>query len=202
LNVGNKVDYMIQSKPKEFQEIVSFSKYKEKGTNWERINKEVSKKESYLLIPIRFRFDSETYITALCCDEKIIAPHSFEVLPYFSKEEAKILALYMNSILYWIQVIKVKKGTTGAWINVLQSDLALIDIIDIKKLKDNEREKLMKLLDELKDIEIDSISVQIREEKWYRVKLDRTILKVLGFNEKESKDIINELYPLILDEIC
>ncbi|ODS35828.1 hypothetical protein BEH94_05585 [Candidatus Altiarchaeales archaeon WOR_SM1_SCG] len=177
--------------------------HKGKDIHWERINKEVSKKESHILIPKRFRFNSdETSVTALHCDEKIIAPHSFEVLPSVSKEESIILSLYMNSVLYWIQLLKVKEETTGSWIDISQSDLTLVDLLDIKKLKDDEKQKLIKLLDELKDVEFDPICKQIRDKKDYRIKIDKAILKVLGFHEKESNNIINELYSIILDEIC
>ncbi|PKP59141.1 MAG: hypothetical protein CVT88_06200 [Candidatus Altiarchaeales archaeon HGW-Altiarchaeales-1] len=203
LYVKDKIDYMIRAKPEDIQEIIDSSKYKGKDISWENINKEINKKESHILIPNRFRFNSdETYVTAICCDEKIIAPHSFEVLPYIGKEEAKILCLYMNSILYWIQLLKIKKETTGSWMGVSQSDLVLMDIIDSEKLKDSEKKELMELLDELEDLEFDPIHVQIRDKKDYRLKLDKTILKVAGFNENDLNKIIEDIYPVILDEIC
>jgi len=42
---------------------------------------------------------------------------------------------------------------------------------------------------------------QLRGRFWARVEMDRAILKVLGFNEQETNQILDYLYPALTKEI-
>ena len=42
---------------------------------------------------------------------------------------------------------------------------------------------------------------QLRGRFWARVEIDRAILKVLGFNEQETNQILDYLYPALTKEI-
>lgn len=116
-------------------------------------------------------------------------------------EEAKILTLWFNSTLNLLQIYLQRIETRGAWMeinkeminNFVLPNLTLIDI--------NQKRNLLALFEESKKIKFPSIMDQLKNNFSTRIKIDKEILKMLGFEEKQADNLIGDLYPELYQEI-
>jgi hypothetical protein len=69
------------------------------------------------------------------------------------------------------------------------------------ELSQTQREELMNLFREMGAAELPSILTQLEYKHPLRLKLDIAILKILGYDETEAIKILNQLYPLLVEEI-
>lgn len=201
LEIGKICDYFVLNEFKGFDMVLSTSKWKGKKLDWNYIHKKTKGKYSYLAIPHRYRLSSpNTYQTVAYHENKFICPHAFTIFTIDNKDTCKILSLYLNSIIFITQLISNKKETTGGFTEIMGNDLINMKIIDVTKLSRQEIDKLVKLFDHLKLVDFPSINKQLSVKFNERIELDRAILKVLGFSEKDADYWINELYKIVVNE--
>ncbi|MEM3703748.1 MAG: hypothetical protein QXX79_04970, partial [Candidatus Bathyarchaeia archaeon] len=62
-------------------------------------------------------------------------------------------------------------------------------------------QELLNLFSTVKDVEFPCVLEQLRGRFWARVEIDKAILKVLGFNETETNQLLDYLYPALAKEI-
>jgi hypothetical protein len=74
-------------------------------------------------------------------------------------------------------------------------------MLNLKMLNHQEKAALLDLFEKLKSQKFPSLLEQLRSRFWARVEMDRAILKVLGFNEQETNQILDYLYPALTKEI-
>ncbi|MGB9675938.1 MAG: hypothetical protein ACPL0C_01960 [Candidatus Bathyarchaeales archaeon] len=74
-------------------------------------------------------------------------------------------------------------------------------ILNPEKLTEDERKILLNTFEKVQDVSFPSVLEQLRGRFWARVEIDRTILKVLGFNETETNQLLDYLYPALTKEI-
>jgi hypothetical protein len=116
-----------------------------------------------------------------------------------SDEDAKILALWFNSTLNLLQVYVLR--TLDTWMKIHDYTLKEFLTLDTTKLDPEARKELLELFDEVGTVKLPSILQQLEQNNPIRCKIDKAILKILGFNEKEIDGLLNELYTLLTDEI-
>ncbi len=156
-------------------------------------------KTTHLLIPNRFRLNTdETYLTALYNEEPIFPYNSFTMY-LCPKKDAKILSLYFNSIFYLIQFLIFGKQSTRGYLQIRQADLHQIFIPNVEKMNEETQNKLLNLFEEIKNQKVESIRMQLANKANYRLILDKTIADTLGI--KISKEKLAHLYDLTLKEI-
>jgi len=63
------------------------------------------------------------------------------------------------------------------------------------------KQNLLDLFEELRKVEFPSIIEQLETRFWARVKLDKTILKVLGFTEEEMDEWLPKVYVALVEEM-
>jgi len=73
--------------------------------------------------------------------------------------------------------------------------------VDYDKLDKKDKENLLCLFDELRSVEFPSIVEQLENRFWARVKLDRTILKILGFSDSEIEKWLPRVYDSLASEL-
>jgi len=174
---------------------------------WEKhLNKNIITDGFYLLIPRKIRLDSpNTYVISIFSEEKLYSAgpslYYFKAESY-SKEELKILNLYLNSVLTIIQIFLYKSETLGGgYFELMKSDWNRFKVIDINKLNRDEKYILLELFEKLSKVEIPPIIEQFENRFWARIELDRTILKILGFSNKEIDEWLPEIYDIIVEEL-
>ena len=73
--------------------------------------------------------------------------------------------------------------------------------LKIEERSKKEKQTLLNLFEKLKDIEFPSILEQLENRFWARVELDKTILKILGFTNKEINEWLPKVYDAIVEEL-
>jgi len=73
--------------------------------------------------------------------------------------------------------------------------------LDYDKLDSKERGILLKLFDELKNVEFPSIIEQLQNRFWARVKMDKIILQILGFSDLEIEKWLSRVYDSLVNEL-
>lgn len=74
-------------------------------------------------------------------------------------------------------------------------------ILNPKMLSENNRKILLHLFDEIKNESFPSLLQQLKSKYPFRVKIDKTILKLLGFSDDEIRGWLDFLYPALANEI-
>jgi type I restriction-modification system DNA methylase subunit len=118
-----------------------------------------------------------------------------------SEAEAKILALWFNSVLTLLSIIVRRTETRGAWMKFHEYMLKDSWILNPKTLSSDDRKLLLTLFDTIKDTPFPSILEQLRTRFAPRVEIDKAILKILGFNDEEVNQLLDYLYPALANEI-
>jgi len=116
-----------------------------------------------------------------------------------SKENAKIITLWMNSSLHVSQILLNK--IEDVWIDVHKYVLDNFLIVNPNALSKAEREILLQLFDKISNLEFPSLANQIKEIFPLRRKIDEVFLRVLGFGDDEINRILDYLYPALANEI-
>jgi hypothetical protein len=198
-----ELDYIIVSKYADYDFVLNLSKWdKTKPIDWSKIQKEAQKKSAYLLIAERFRPDSDnTHLLAFVSNERATPPHTIRICPSFTLEEAKIQALFLNSVVFISQILLNKEETTGGYLHLMEFDLVLMNILDLDKLTTDEKHVLLNLFDRFQNVEFPSILEQFQNRFWERVELDKTILKILGLSNREISEWLPKVYNVMVEEL-
>jgi len=69
------------------------------------------------------------------------------------------------------------------------------------KLTHKQKELLVHLFEKLKGTEFPSILDQLNKINPLRTEIDRVVLKILGFTDTQIQGLIDQLYPLLAEEI-
>jgi len=118
-----------------------------------------------------------------------------------SEEHAKILSLWFNSTVYALQIYLNRVETEGAWMQFhkyVMDGLLTLHPLKITKIQ---KKMLLETFKKVKDIEFPAFLKQLKDRFWARVEIDKAILKVLGFNEQETNQLLDYLYPALTKEI-
>jgi len=115
------------------------------------------------------------------------------------KEDAKIIALWMNSSLHLLQILLNK--IEDVWIDVHKYVLDDYLVINPNMLTKSERKELSELFDEIGSKEFPNLVTQIKEKNSLRQKIDQAFLSILDFKDNEIEPYLNSLCAAIANEI-
>jgi hypothetical protein len=201
IDITNTHDFLITDNFKNFDTVLKLSNWKGKFS-WQIVKEKMKEKDWYLIIPSRFRINStNTRIISAYSDEPFLAPHTFKMVKIKDKNEAKIYNLILNSLLFLINFQFFSSQTTLGFTDLRESDLIEFNLIDVKKLSKEAKNILLELFEKIKDVNFPSIIEQLEKRFWARVELDKTILKVLGFSDKEIEEWLPKVYNAIVKEL-
>jgi len=200
--IEKKKDYFIKGQFRDCKSVVMLSKWKDKKKfSWDFVNEKVERKGTYLAVARRFRPNSRnTHFFAFYSDAKFIAPHTFKIIQT-KKEESKLQSLYLNSVIGLLNIISLREQTTEGYTDIMESDLNLFITINSKKLSKKEVERLNEIFTKLKNVEFPSILEQLENRFWARVELDKTILEILGFSDREVNKWLPKVYDALVREL-
>jgi type I restriction-modification system DNA methylase subunit len=166
----------------------------------------VVKNGFHLVIPRKIRLDSpNTHVISAFSERELRS--AGPSLWYFkdgeyTHDELKILNLFLNSILTIIQIILYKSETLGAaYFELMKSDWSLFKILDLGKLKKEEKDSLLALYKKISKVEFPSIVEQLEKRFWARVELDRSILGFFGLSRARIDQFLPEIYDAIINEL-
>jgi hypothetical protein len=197
--VGKNKDYFVKEEFKGFDSLLSFSKWKDKkGFNWNSVRKEVVEKATHLALARRFRPNSKsTHFFAFVSDDKFIVSDTFKIVQV-PLEECKLQSLFLNSVIGMLNVVTLREQTTEGFTDIRGSELSYFITIDTKKIQEKDLQRLNELFEELRNVQFPSIVEQLEKRHWARLKLDETVLEILGFSQEE----INKWLPRVYDALA
>ena len=91
--------------------------------------------------------------------------------------------------------LNTTRTTTEGFTDIRDGEISCFITIDSKKLPEKDLKRLNELFEELRVVEFPSIVEQLEKRHWARLKLDETVLSVMGFSREE----INEWLPKVYD---
>ena len=100
-----------------------------------------------------------------------------------------------------MQTLTNRKETRGAFLQLDEYTLEEFQVLNPRKLSQKEKRMLTEAFEKLKDTDLESLIRQLKNRSQERVEIDRAVLKAIGFNENESRDMIDSLYPALANEI-
>ena len=200
--IGKNSDYFIQEEFKGFDSLLTFSKWKDKkGFDWSAVRKGVADKGTHLALARRFRPNSKsTHFFAFFSESKFITPHTFKIVQT-PVEEAKIQSLFLNSVVGLLSIIVFREQTTEGFTDIMESDLNSFTALNSRRLSEKDLSRLDNLFLELKNAKFPSIVEQLEKRHSARLKLDETILSILGFSNEEINKWLPSVYDALVKEL-
>ena len=118
-----------------------------------------------------------------------------------NEKNARLLTLWLNSTPNLLSMLIYRTETRGAWMVIHSYAIGTYLVLNPEKLTEDERKILLNTFEKIQDVSFPSVLEQLRNKFWARVEIDRAILKVLGFNEQETNQLLDYLYPALTKEI-
>jgi len=201
IDIQDNADYIIIDKFNGFEDIIRLGGYKGK-LNLQDVAKRAQKHSAHLAISRRVRLNSkETRLLTFYSDKKFAPGNALYILKIENKEDAKILSLVTNSILYLMDFYSNRIETTLGYTGVMKPDLEKIHVLNLDKLSNVERKSLLELFDKMSQVEFPYLLEQLKSKFWARIELDKTILRLVGFNETEIENMLSDIYMTIYSEL-
>ena len=201
-DISNLYDYIIIGQYPKANRVMELSKLEKKSMDWERIKKECENRLTHLAISRRINWYSPNVSHLAYYSERLFAPSDLvKIIKTKNDDEARIVSLSLNSVLSLLQLFMHKEESTGRWLDIRISDLLQVDVLNTAQLTQKEKTTLLVLFDELKSVEFPSYRQQLGERFWARVKLDKTILGILGFSSQEAEEMLPKIYDIIYYEM-
>jgi type I restriction-modification system DNA methylase subunit len=110
-----------------------------------------------------------------------------------SKEDEKILVMWMNSALFFYLLLSRQTVTGGSWVKFHGKQLKKIEMLDPRKLTSAKKERLVSLYDKLSNFKWPSLIDQYSNPIEERLRLDLEILRMAGVDDKEEAARLRQL---------
>jgi len=117
------------------------------------------------------------------------------------EKDSRILTLWFNSSLNILQSLLNRSETRGAFLEIGKYMLNKFLILDPQNLSKKEKNSLLDVFDNIKDVTFPSILDQLKTKFPARTEIDKAVLKVLGLADDEIASILDYLYPALAKEI-
>ncbi|MFH8087076.1 MAG: N-6 DNA methylase [Candidatus Aenigmatarchaeota archaeon] len=193
-------DYLITEEAALMKEIRSLTRWKGK-INLNKLKRDAEKRLTHFATLYKFNlYSPHTHILSFYSEEKIVPANVFMTFS-IDRETAKIFSVFFNSVVYLLQLLVNKTETTGQYIAITKDDLERFSVLNVAKMNGGKKAIILNLFDRLKDVEFPSIIEQLEKRFWARVELDKTILKILGFSDKEIEEWLPKVYDAIVEEL-
>jgi len=202
INVTKKADYIIVDDFPQIEEYLSLSFGQKIDKNFLKPwKKYVSNLTGNLLLANHVNVSApRTTILAYYSSQPIVVPRSMWSIR-LPDEPAKILALWLNSSLGLLQMLMLRRETEGAYLWFVASTLRKFLIPNLDVLSKEDFKRLLEIFEEKSKIEFPSLLDQLKNKFSAKIEIDRTFLRIFGFNKNEIEEILAFLYPALANEI-
>jgi ferredoxin-type protein NapH len=195
IDVSNREDFIILSEFRDANKVCPGITDKTLKS-WKH---KVEERAANFLIARRFDLPaSDLSALAFYSDNPIVGVGMWSIKG-LSNEEAKLQTLWFNSTPNLLQVYMLR--TLDTWMKIHDYTLNEFNFLNTEKLSQTQKRELMNLFREIGAAELPSILTQLEHKHPLRLRLDIAILKILGYDEAEAIRILNQLYPLLVEEI-
>lgn len=116
-------------------------------------------------------------------------------------EDARVLAVWLNSTPNLLQMFLKRTETRGAWMKIDVSALKDSYVMNPRALTAGERKSILRTFRKVSTQRFPSLLDQLRKRFAPRSEMDRAVLRALGFRITETEEIMTSLYSGLADEI-
>jgi len=205
LDISNSSDYLILSW---FDNVKEMAKYLLSANDLDTFNKEIigswkrrfDRQKAHLLLARRLYLSSPGTCLITFYSENPTVGIDLWSLSNLDKNEAKVLALWLNSSLNILQLLYIGVACEGPWMKIHDYMINKLLIPDPKKLTKRERDRLLKVFDTVKGVKFPSILDQLGNKHPSRRLIDAAWLKVLGY-KGDVGSLLDRLYDSLAKEI-
>jgi tRNA1(Val) A37 N6-methylase TrmN6 len=202
MEIKEKADYVISENFPHIEDFLKLATGKSDASFINKWKKYVEERLGNLIIVRRMDISAKGSCMMAFYSPTLLAPPGISwSIRAPSDEDAKILALWFNSSINILQTLINRKETRGAFLQIDEYTLKTFRVVNPSKLNSLEKGLLLETLDKVKDVSFPCVLEQLRSRFWARVEIDRAVLKALGFNEQETNQILDYLYPALTKEI-
>jgi len=198
MDITDKLDCVIVKKWKGYNK---FKEYNTKSSNFSRAQTEVIDRLGNLAIVYRMDISASGTCALAFYSEELFTPVKICWICKIDQDHAKILTLWFNSTINIIQSLIRRVETRGAFLQLQKYALMNFLVLDPNLLSDREKTFLIDLFETIKDAPLPSIIDQLKNRSEFRLKMDKTLLEILGFDEKEIAEFVNIIYPAVINQI-
>jgi type I restriction-modification system DNA methylase subunit len=196
IDVSEIHDYIVVSKFPEMNKLVENPRILK---DWKAY---VDKRKAHLLLDERFDISaSGTSALAFYSEDPIIGAGTMCSFKGMSKQDARILALWLNSTMNLLQTILKRKETRGAWMRIHHYMFDDLLVVNPKSLTREQKELLFDTCDRYAKELLPSILQQLKKRNPVRLAIDEAFLKIFGYAQKETESMLDYLYPALANEI-
>jgi hypothetical protein len=118
-----------------------------------------------------------------------------------SDKESKLLCLWFNSSLFFMQLLEQRTQTRGTWWRLDKHRFARTLIPDLTVLKQTERKQLLKVFDELRTAQFPPLLEQFKSSFEGRKRLDTAWLTLLGIDASRLPRVLKSLHGYVYDTL-
>jgi len=201
MDIANVLDYVIVGKFPQLKELLKISTGKE-GTHfigsWKKY---VQERLGNLIVARRLNISAPGTCLLAFYSSIPAAPPGVTWTINVPSQEAMLLTLWFNSSLNIIQMLIRRKETGGAYLQIDEYTLEKLKALNPTELSSSERKMLLGIFEQIKNEEFPGILEQLKTRFLPRIKIDKAIMKVLGFADEEIEKALNFLYPALANEI-
>jgi len=135
---------------------------------------------------------------AYASEKPVATPATMWVVKKVNAEDAKILSIWFNSSLHLAQLLLNK--VEDVWVDIHEYVLENLLVLDLESLSARDKRKFVELFDEVGHSPFPSLAEQIHTRSKLRVKMDKLVLEVLGYEKSEISGILDSLYTNLSSE--
>jgi len=199
IDISNKLDFVLVDRFKDLNAFFGKLKTEKLLEEWKRY---VENRLCNLAMAWRFDISaSGTSILAYYSSRLFTPTEMMRAVIGLRNDDAKILALWFNSTLNILQILKERVETRGAFLEIPGFVLDKMIVLNPSKLSAVQKEKLLRLFDQLRNISFPSVLEQLKTGFHARADIDKTILGIFGLSDNEINSILDYLYPTLTNEI-
>lgn len=100
-----------------------------------------------------------------------------------------------------LQVYLRRTETEGSWMEVNKGMISDFLMLNRESIEEEAWKKLLSLFEKIRAVEWPDILKQLETEYDIRRELDRAVLSALGYDEAQSDNLLDRLYPVLAREI-
>ncbi len=155
-----------------------------------------------VLIARRARLTSNnTYWLAFWSVNSVISPSAPLInVRVKDLEFAKLLALYFNSAIAFLQLLAFSAETEGAWVALHGKQVwSHIYVPSYKALNKEKREKMKKIFDSVSKVDVKPIYQRITKHDSIQRVIDELALEMLGLEDWKPR--LDEIYDALAEEL-
>jgi len=113
---------------------------------------------------------------------------------------AKILALYLNSTIAFIQLLSFVAKTRGAWVDLHSGqEWGQIHVPILENLSNDKLKRTLALFNKIGKLDVKTLYQRIKEHDKTQRQIDEMALEIVGLNNWKNR--LDELYNAVADEL-